>query len=382
MLSLVNIFRGEILWLSQRRCHRSDYIKGDKMKKILLILSVMIFGVVSATATDNNYTPSGTDISNYGTLSFKVGNVVQAEQNSTTDTFKVDRKIDVVVVSQDNDKNVTVSPNQKGAFMTFLVRNDGNAHQDFAVSAIATDESGDDTNDTENIRVYVDTNNDGTYSSADTDTLVSDLAPDTNISVFIVVDVPSDLIDGDVAEYSLLASVHEVGAAAITTDHKGTDDGKNTIEDVFADADGDTGGNDDPKNGKHIDYERFVIKAAVLSFAKWSIVVEDPINGKKVDGNHPKRIPDATIRYCFELNNTGTTAATNLSWEDNVTSELTVTKAKYADPVDAIDCECKAQETKALTTPLSNNLTFPTDTTTLTVGPGKTVCAYIEATIN
>ena len=52
--------------------------------------------------------------------------------------------------------------------------------------------------------------------------------------------------------------------------------------------------NDGALNGKHIDYERFVIKAPVLSFRKWSIVVEDPINGKKVDGNHPKRIPGAT----------------------------------------------------------------------------------------
>ncbi len=42
--------RGEILLLSPRRCHRSDYRKGYKMKKILLILLLAMRGARGATA--------------------------------------------------------------------------------------------------------------------------------------------------------------------------------------------------------------------------------------------------------------------------------------------------------------------------------------------
>jgi uncharacterized repeat protein (TIGR01451 family) len=68
----------------------------------------------------------------------------------------------------------------------------------------------------------------------------------------------------------------------------------------------------------NIDDSVFDIVAPVITIAKNSSVISDPVNGT----NSPKAIPGAIVRYCITFQNSGTFVATNVIGTDNLPSDV------------------------------------------------------------
>ena len=64
-----------------------------------------------------------------------------------------------------------------------------------------------------------------------------------------------------------------------------------------------------------------------MHITKTSIVLDDPVNNT----NNPKRIPGATIRYCFTVDNNGTGVATDVKIHDTLNSTGNRDKLTYKD---------------------------------------------------
>ncbi len=278
------------------------------VKVVALVLASGLFSAAMAAGT-----AAGTDVSNTATLSFGDDSDSLQEVTSNTETFKVDKKIDMTVTTVDINP-VSTKPGATRVVLTYRVTNTGNSAQDFSLSILNSSTSafnGDanDTFDATNVGIFVDTNDNGTYDpDTDTQTYIDELGIDQSATVFVVADIPNDnLSDGDAAVYDLVAQVAEGGAsgtqgADITQDDRNNPDNKLTVQIVFADNAGTADGQYD---GKFSSVDAFKIVIADMTIVKTSVVVNDPIN----DTTNPKRIPGATIRYCFSVENGGSANA-------------------------------------------------------------------------
>jgi len=122
-----------------------------------------------------------------------------------------------------------------------------------------------------------------------------------------------------------------------------------------------------------------------MHITKTSIVIDDPVNGS----NNPKRIPGATIRYCFTVDNNGTGDATDVAIHDTLDStgnrdKLTYVKSGHGNLVNGTG-PCSESDCKGITDTSGSydsntkqvdiNLTTP-------FTAGQYECAYIEVTID
>ena len=308
----------------------------------MLMATSLLFGAGTA---------AGTQISNSTTLTYNVGD----EQKSVdaTSNFVVDDKVNVVSSTVDTQA-VTTQAGKTNVVLTFKVRNDGNNVHDFLISSLTnsskafsgTDNEVTDTTDATNVRVYVDNGDDVFNPDDDTETYIDELAPDEEKTVFIVADLPSDANDGDIAVYDLQVQVAKGGESgtqgdAITSDDSDEADKVNTVQIVFADG---AGTIDVAHDGKFSSTDAYKIITATVSLVKDSIVISDPVNGSIIDdpNNHPKRIPGATIRYCFIVENTGSTDATSVvatdDMDENVFDFTNSTTTLYSKTDGNCDC--------------------------------------------
>ena len=315
-----------------------------KFRKIFLFsISLMATSVFAAG------TAAGTQIQNSATLTYNVGD--QEKTVEAASNFLVDDKVNVVSTTVDTQA-VTASTGTTNVVLTFKVRNDGNSVHDFLISAltnsskafVGTSNEVTDSNDAQNVRVYVDNGDDTFNPDDDTQTYIDELAPDEEKTVFIVADMPSDANDGDIAVYDLQVQVAEGGAKgtkgeAITSDDSDVADAVNTVQIVFADG---AGSIDAVHDGKFSSTDAYKIITATVTITKNSIVLSDPVN----DTNNPKRIPGAVVRYCFIVENTGSTDATNVLVTDDMDenvfdfSNSSVTLYKLTDNA----CDCTTTE--------------------------------------
>lgn len=275
-------------------------------------------------------TAANSDISNTVVVSYNVGGVAQTPISSAADVFKVDRKIDLVVTTQDTSA-VIVTPGQTNAVTTFSVTNNSNATIDFLLAATQQASgtakfTGNDTTDAANVRVYVETN--GTAGWQAGDTLASSLAAVASgdaVTVYVVSDVPLATAQGGQATMILTATAASgvtattgyagTGGSAISQTPVGTANGKNTMETVFADAQAEAQTGDGNKDGKHAARSDYRVDTAQLAVAKYSRVVSDPFSGAV----SPRAIPGAVVEYCIVVQNTSTTVnATSVSVSDTV----------------------------------------------------------------
>lgn len=275
-------------------------------------------------------TAANSDISNTVVVSYNVGGVAQTPISSAADVFKVDRKIDLVVTTQDTSA-VIVTPGQTNAVTTFSVTNNSNATIDFLLAATqqaggTAKFTGNDTADAANVRVYVETN--GTAGWQAGDTLASSLAAVASgdaVTVYVVSDVPLATAQGGQATMILTATAASgvtattgyagTGGSAISQTPVGTANGKNTMETVFADAQAEAQTGDGNKDGKHAARSDYRVDTAQLAVAKYSRVVSDPFSGAV----SPRAIPGAVVEYCIVVQNTSTTVnATSVSVSDTV----------------------------------------------------------------
>ena len=281
-----------------------------------LIVSQSVFAAAAGQ-------PAGTTISNSATVNYKVGTIDQTAENSNTAAFVVDRKVDFTVVT-DEGAAVSVTPGSSGNVLTFTVDNTGNDTFDFDLAAVALSGtvakfSGTDNIDASAASVYVESGaNIGYQSGEDTTTSINDLAAGSNVKVYIVSSFAVAVINGDIASYYLRATALDSAGAALT-DHSGVADTVGTVQNVFATDDGPapTDGNLDQIDSDYADYS---VSGAVLSVAKTSVVIEDPVNGT----SNPKAIPGAVVEYTITIDNAaGAATATDITVADSLATEIT-----------------------------------------------------------
>lgn len=275
-------------------------------------------------------TAANSDISNTVTVSYNVGGVAQTPISSAADVFKVDRKIDLVVTTQDTSA-VIVTPGQTNAVTTFSVTNNSNATIDFLLAGTqqvggTARFAGNDDSNVNNVRVYVETN--GTAGWQAGDTLASSLAAVASgdaVTVYVVSDIPVGAAQASQATMILTATAASgvtattgyagTGGTAISQTPVGTANGKNTMETVFADAQAEAETGDGLRDGRHAARSDYRVDTAQLAVAKYSRVVSDPFSGAA----SPRAIPGAVVEYCIVVQNTSTTVnATAVSVSDTV----------------------------------------------------------------
>ena len=261
-------------------------------------------------------TVAGTTITNNVTVAYSVGGVSQTPLTAS-DTFTVDRKVNLTVV-EEGSATTQVSPGQTSAVTSFLVSNLSNAPIDIALAA--SNLAGDNF-DVSNVRIFADTNSDGSYS-AGVDQLITFLdqiaAETSNIRVFVLADAPLGGATGQVANIRLTGTAAEATAAgtlgAVITQTAGANTAG--VDTVFADSN--ANGNV-ARDGIDFGEDSYTILTAALSALKTSRIVSDPLNGT----TDPKMIPGATVEYCIAVSSSGGATATAVAISDTLPGTTT-----------------------------------------------------------
>jgi hypothetical protein len=351
------------------------------MKKIGKLLAFMLVSGIFSFANASG-TAAGTDIVNSATLSFGDTEDSTSTVEAQPDTFKVDKKIDIVVTTLDlapvQTKNGTTS-----VVLKFKVQNNGNSVQDFILSALKTSTTAFDGSVTnnfsaDNVRVYVD-NGDGVYNANDDQlTYLDEIDIDAQSIVFVVSDMPTDRVNGDVAVYDLQAQVAEGGVSgqqgsAIESDDRNSADNALTVQIVFADGE---------RDGKFSSVDAYKIVIGNMTIQKVSVVLEDPVNGT----TNPKRIPGATIRYCFSVENSGDANVAIAKIGDDLdesrydVSNLSNNDIRIYNGTDTFDC-ATAVDTNTQANPNTGSVNTGTGEIVIDlqgVDAGKSKSAYID----
>ncbi len=340
-------------------------------------------------------TTAGTDVTNTATLSFgdDIDNTTDVQSNA--EVFKVDKKIDLTVTTVDVAA-IQTKPGATGVVLTYKVTNTGNSIQDYSLSTLtssttAFDDSVSDNFDATNVLIYVDSDNNGAFDETDTQVdYIDELGIDSEKFVFVLADIPTENIaNGNAAVYDLQAQVAESGAegtkgADITADSRDEVDNKLTVQIVFADGAGTADGQYD---GKFSNADAYKIVIADMAIVKDSVVIDDPVNGE----TNPKRIPGATIRYCFSVENSGSATASVAKIGDDLdesvydVSSLTNNDIKIYSGAETFNCDSADTLTGLQSNP---DATGSVDNTTGSividlegVDAGATKSVYFEVTL-
>lgn len=297
------------------------------MNKVMRIALGTASALSLASTAHAAGTTAGTDVNNTATIAYSTGGVAQANVTSNTATFKVDQKVNLAV-AEVGGLVTQVAPGGSNFVTTFTVTNSSNAVLDFNLSAaqVASGQTvafgGTDNYNQNNVRIFVDSNNNGVYDpGVDTATFIDELAADATKTVFIVSDTPAGQADASLAGVILTATA----AAGGTAGSQGADlvqtagaDNPAVVDIVFADAAGKT---DAARDGKSSADDTYKVVAPTLALLKTSKIISDPFNGT----TNPKRIPGAVVEYCLVATNSGAGAANSTVVSDNLTTVAGVT---------------------------------------------------------
>ena len=275
--------------------------------------SMATLGVNPAFAADLG-TDAGTSITNSVSVAFNVGGTPQTAETDS-DTFLVDRKVNLVVTKSDA-VNTTVAPGSTQQAVTYTVSNQTNDTIDVLLTA--EQPTSDDFNVTGAITFYQDDGN-GIFDGADTlITSINNLAEDVTVTVHAVANIPSGVVTGDLADLILIAQAADSVTGVAFVNNSGDADDTSVVQNVFADGAG-TGTGDVAGDGYHSDTDTYEVAGADISVFKSSRVVSDPINGT----TNPKAIPGATIEYCISVaNGAGSASATGVTITDTLPADV------------------------------------------------------------
>ena len=313
--------------------------------------NIILKGLLGATAltvftAGNAYaqlTPAGTNVQNTFTLTYDVGGVAQppidtsdpSDPNGPTE-FTVDRLIDLTVASQGDN---TVAPGATDEELVFSVTNDGNDTQAYALSVI--EEGGDDI-DTDDpagaapVLVYYIDDGDGVYEpgAGDGAPITYDpanppeLGPDEVLWVVVTQDIPVSAVDGNTADVSLVADTLEPSTSPnagnpVVADSDGTNELTGAAENVLADGSGTS--NEVANAGDHSDTATFIVASANVNAVKTvTIHSEDGTGCSVIPGTATGgySIPGACVEYIITVENTGSSAASDIVINDVLADEL------------------------------------------------------------
>ena len=314
--------------------------KTTLLKGLLGATALTVFTAGSAHA---QLTPAGTNVQNTFTLTYDVGGVAQppidtsdpGDPNGPTE-FTVDRLIDLTVATQGDN---TVAPGATDEELVFSVTNDGNDTQAYSLTVV--EEGGDaiDTDDpagaTPALVYYIDDGN-GTFEPGGADgspvtynpASPPELGPDDVLWVVVTQDIPTSAVDGDTADVSLVVDTLEPSTSPnagtpVVADADGTNALTGAAENVLADGSGT--GNEAANAGDHSDTGTYIVGAADIAASKAvTIHSEDGAGCTVIPGTATGgySIPGACVEYVISVENTGSTAATDIVINDVLADEL------------------------------------------------------------
>ena len=178
---------------------------------------------------------AGTLIENTATATYDDGDGPKTVDSNTV-TVRVDELLDVTVTSLDSGP-IGASPGE--AVLTYEVTNKGNGPEAFFLTANPA-VAGNDF-DTTVASIAVDTNGNGTYDPGVDEVLTGPettqvLAADEALTVFVVVTVPAEAVDGQASDVELTAeAVTGTGAPGTTFAGQGVDGGDAIVGTTGAD---------------------------------------------------------------------------------------------------------------------------------------------------
>ena len=305
-------------------------LNGDQvMRNVKLLAGASLLSVFGATAAHAAGTASGTTISNTATLNYSVGGVSQPSVSNTPTVFTVDRKVVFRVDETAPVATTTVAPGQSAAVTTFTVSNTSNATMDFGLAVTqpvggTAAHGGTDNFDVTGVTMYADTNGNGTYEPLiDTTVLtyLDEVAADTSRTVFVVANIPTGRVTGDVAGVTLTGQARDGGAAgtqgAISTNTAGANTAG--VDTVLADTAYDA--LNTASDGLGVARDDYTVQAAAITITKTVTVLSDGFN----TAANAKMVPGARVRYCIIVANAaGGGTATGVVVTDPVPSTLAI----------------------------------------------------------
>jgi uncharacterized repeat protein (TIGR01451 family) len=283
-----------------------------RSKQLLGAVSSTALIAFSASPAFAAGTTAGNSITNNVSVSFDVGGVTQTAVTDS-DTFTVDRAIDVVVDFAGTG-NTSVSPGESDVELAFDVTNSSNDVLDFNLAAaLNAGTSG----NIANFEIYLDGDGDRTLSAAELAagpiTSLDDVAADETVEVIVIADIGLGAGDGDTFDVVLTATALDSAGTALTQNTGANTAGEDT---VFIDGAGTTDGN---RDAAFSDVGTYEVAGAQMSVAKSSSIIEDPVNGT----TNPKAIPGATIEYCIVVSNAaGAATATDVAVNDVLPADV------------------------------------------------------------
>lgn len=285
-------------------------MKLSKITKFIpLALSLTALSVTTSYWASG--TASGTDINNTAVLTYNVGGTTQAEiesseggnstpgsGNGSATSFKVDKKIDLLVTA---GSAVNVVPGTTAQDITFTLLNEGNSEETFSFSPTQV-ASGDD------------------FDTSCATLANITLAADATATITVKCDIP--ISNGGTVKNGQTSIVDLKATTESVTETAGADDAA-TVQTVFADNTG-TGTDGADRNAQHSAVNTYTINTADLTVQKTSAVTKMSINGAD-DITDPKRIPGATIEYTITVSNAaGASTAEGIVISDAIPATLSI----------------------------------------------------------
>lgn len=290
-------------------------------KQLLGAVSACALIAVSSSPAMAAGTTAGTTITNNVTVSFNVGGVAQNTQ-SVSDSFTVDQRVNVTVTAITTP--VSVAPNQTNRVLAFDVTNLSNSTTDLALTTALR---GGNNANIGSFRVFRDTNGNRVLDDAELTagpiTYLDEVAADATVAVLVASNIGINAVNGDTFDVALTAASHAAGTAnTLGARLLGTTGANNAgIDTVLFDG---AGVSDSANDGAFSAQGRYSVAGAVLTVAKTSRVVSDPVNFT----NNPKAIPGATVEYCITVANAaGAATATDVNLIDDLPADVTFSSA-------------------------------------------------------
>jgi len=286
-----------------------------------LLGAVSAFALVAMTSAPAlaQGTSAGSIIRNEVSVSYNVGGITQNAETAS-DEFTVDQRVNVTVTSVGSA--TVVNPGQNGAGIAFDVTNLSNSTVDLDLAAALRNGTSANIG---NFRIYRDTDGnrvlDAAELAANPITYLDEVgssATGVTVAVIVLADFGLNAVNADTFDVTLTANAHAAGTAN-TLGAELTESATNTvnIDTVLFDGQGDT---DQARDGAFSDTGTYTVAGAVVTVAKSSRVVEDPVNGI----NNPKAIPGATVEYCITVANaSGAVTATDVGVSDDLPFDVT-----------------------------------------------------------
>ncbi len=312
-------------------------------------------------------TAAGQDVNNTASVSFEIGGVLQTTPSTDTATFKVDRRVDLVV-AEVGDAATSVTPGATNQVLTFTVTNNTNDTIDIALAvsekangtiflAGANPDLTDDQDSGATFKIYEDADsndaNEGIWDGGDAEvTYLDQMTPGAQRTVFVVADtMPDDTVlhNNEVMVVELTGTAHSAYAdqtdttsaattgtlGAILADDSGDAEDPNLVQNVFADAaDAETG--NAANDGTDSAYDAYQVAVTDIVVTKTYGVLKDPVS--ELTGDEPKAIPGATVVYCITVENNGSTNAANVTVSDPVPSLTSYVPGTLRVAASAVDC--------------------------------------------